>query len=277
MHEWPLLLFTVSIPAAVGSVLFLWLIHGRIAALNGDKLKAMKLPLLVTVVVSFIGLIASFFHLGSPENAFNVLRGFGRSWMSNEIVFTGAFIALVCLLTGLMLLQQKVYPILLLITGIIGLVDIYCMASAYAVTRVNGWDHLNTYVVFYGTAFSLGPVLAASMMLQSLEREEMKKIVKWAFLIGILGVAIQVIGSAMFAGYTPEVQVLTGETAAAKLEPYTGMIGFRWAIEMLGLGVMGYLSLSSKPKISYSLVYAALLVFVVAEGMSRYVFYVLGA
>ncbi|WP_045518355.1 dimethyl sulfoxide reductase anchor subunit family protein [Neobacillus niacini] len=277
MHEWPLLLFTVSIPAAVGSVLFLWLIYGRIAASNGDKLKAMKLPLLVTVVVSFIGLIASFFHLGSPENAFNVLRGFGRSWMSNEIVFTGAFIALVCLTTGLMFVQKKVHPILLLITGIVGLVDIYCMASAYAVTRVNGWDHLNTYVVFYGTAFSLGPVLGASMMLQSIKGEEMKTIVKWAFLIGIFGVAIQVIGAAMFAGYTPEVQLVTGETAAAKLESYSGMVGFRWAIEMLGLGVMGYLSLSSKPKINYLLVYAALLVFVAAEGMSRYVFYVLGA
>ena len=277
MHEWPLLLFTVTIPAAVGSVLFLWLIHGKITKSGGNSVTVMKLPLLVTVVVSFVGLIASFFHLGSPENAFNVLRGFGRSWMSNEIVFTGAFIALVCLTTGLLFVQKKVQPILLLITGIVGLVDIYCMASAYAVTRVNGWDHLNTYVVFYGTAFSLGPVLGASMMLRTIKADQMKKVVKWAFLIGIFGVAIQVIGAAMFAGYTPEVQLITGESAAAKLESYSGMIGFRWAIEMLGLGVMGYLSLSSKPKVSYSLVYAALLVFVAAEGMSRYVFYVLGA
>ena len=45
------------------------------------------------------------------------------------------------------------------VTGIVGLIDVYCMASIYAVTRVNGWDNINTYLVFFGTVFTLGPVL----------------------------------------------------------------------------------------------------------------------
>jgi anaerobic dimethyl sulfoxide reductase subunit C len=277
MHEWPLLIFTVLIPAAVGGILFLWFIHGRIEKAGGNLLNIMKLPLIIISIVSIIGLIGSFLHLGSPENALNTLRGFGRSWMSNEIVFTGAFIGLACLTAGLAIVQKKVNPLLMLLTGVVGLVDIYCMSSAYAVTRVNGWDHLNTYVVFYGTAFSLGPVLGISLMLPKMKGEEMKKIVKWAFAFGIFGVAIQIIGSAMFNAYIPEVQMITGETAAAKLAPYSTMIGFRWAIEVIGLGMLGYFSLATKNKINYIPVYAALLVFAVAEGMSRYVFYVLGA
>ena len=50
------------------------------------------------------------------------------------------------------------------VTGIVGLIDVYCMASIYAVTRVNGWDNINTYLVFFGTVFTLGPVLAASLL-----------------------------------------------------------------------------------------------------------------
>ncbi|MBM4761224.1 DmsC/YnfH family molybdoenzyme membrane anchor subunit [Bacillus sp. B15-48] len=273
MHEWSLLIFTVAIPAAVGGILFLWFMN-RILAKTGTE---MKLPLIVIAIVSVVGLIGSFFHLGSPMSAFNTLRGFGRSWMSNEIVFVGIFIGLACILALLAVLNKKVSPTLMLITGMVGLAAIFSMAQTYAVTRVNGWDHLNTYVVFFGTVLALGPVLGASLILPSFKGKEVKEIVKWAFSFGVLGVMIQVIGSAMFAAYTPEIQMITGETAAAKLAPYSGMIGVRWVIEIAGLAVLGYLSLSNKPKVNFSLVYAALAVFVIAEGMSRYVFYVLGA
>ncbi|WP_239093978.1 DmsC/YnfH family molybdoenzyme membrane anchor subunit [Bacillus sp. B15-48] len=215
MHEWSLLIFTVAIPAAVGGILFLWFID-RILAKTGAE---MKLPLIVIAIVSIVGLIGSFFHLGSPMSAFNTIRGFGRSWMSNEIVFVGIFIGLACILALLAILNKKVSPTLMLITGIIGLAAIFTMAQTYAVTRVNGWDHLNTYVVFFGTVLALGPVLGSSLVLPSFKGEELKKIVKWAFTFGILGVMIQVIGSAMFAAYTPEIQMITGETAAAKLAP----------------------------------------------------------
>lgn len=277
MHEWPLLIFTVAIPASVGGILFLWLIHRNITKSGADLIRVMKLPLILIALISIVGLIGSFFHLGSPMSAFNTIRGFGRSWMSNEIVFTGAFIALACITAGLAVVFKKINPLLLFITGLVGLVDIYCMASAYAVTRVNGWDHLNTYVVFFGTALSLGPILGASLLLPNLKGEQAKKIVKYAFAIGLIGLAIQMIGAAMFAAYIPEVQMINGVTAAAKLEPYSMMIGIRWFIELFGLAALGYLSLKSHQKINYAILYVALLVFAIAEGMSRYVFYVLGA
>ena len=277
MHEWPLLIFTVLIPASVGAVLFLWFIHGNIAKSNGDTIKIMKIPLLVIAILSIIGLIGSFFHLGYPLNALNAIRGFGRSWMSNEIVATGAFIALACLTAGLTIVQKKINPILMLITGLVGVIDIYCMASAYAVTRVNGWNHLNTYFVFYGTAFSLGPILGTSLLAPSLKGEAILKAIKWAFAFSIIGIAVQLIGSAMFNAYIPEIQTISGETAANKMVPYSGMIGVRWVIEIAGLLLLAYLSLNTKKNMKYAFIYAALFFFVLAEGMSRYVFYVLGS
>ncbi|WP_147535272.1 dimethyl sulfoxide reductase anchor subunit family protein [Bacillus marasmi] len=277
MHEWPLLIFTVAIPASVGGILFLSFIQGSLAKSGKDTVKVMKLPILVIAILSIIGLIGSFFHLGSPMSAINTLKGFGRSWMSNEIVFTGVFIALVCVMAGLVLINKKLNPVLLLVTGIVGLVTIYCMASAYAVTRVNGWDHLNTYLVFFGTTFSLGPVLGAGLLTATVKDEKAQKIIKWAFAFGIIGIAIQVAGSAMFAGYLPEVEMIDGSTAAMKLESYSTMIGIRWIIELAGLAAIGYLSVKSMPKTNYAMLYAAILVFAIAEGMSRYVFYVLGA
>ncbi|WP_019242815.1 MULTISPECIES: dimethyl sulfoxide reductase anchor subunit family protein [Bacillus] len=278
MHEWALLILTVAVPAAIGGMLFLWFVHGIVKKDAADTFKMMKLPLIVIAVLSLVGLIASFFHLGAPTHALNAVRGFGQSWMSNEIVATGAFIALACITAGLAIVQKKVNPILMLITAIVGLVDVFCMAQLYKVTRVNGWDHMNTYLIFFGTVFALGPVLGASLLLPSVKGEQVKKIVKWAFAFGLFGIGIQIIGAAMFNGYVGEIELISGVSASERLATYSGFIGIRWIIEALGLGTLGYLALSSsQKKINFSMVYAALLLFIIAEGMSRYVFYVLGA
>ncbi|QCJ40922.1 cyclic nucleotide-binding protein [Bacillus sp. S3] len=275
MHEWALLIFTIAIPAAVGGILFLWFINGQMADGGANSIKVMKVPLLVIASLAIVGLFGAFFHLGKPIHALNAIRGFGRSWMSNEIVVTGVFIALACVTAGLAVVQKKINPVLMLITGLVGMIDIYCMASAYTVTRVNGWNHLNTYFVFYGTAFSLGPILGASLLAKSLKGEAILKAIKWAFTFSIIGIAVQLIGSAMFNAYIPEIQTIAGETAAHKMVPYSGMIGVRWVIEIAGLVLLAYLSL--KNKLNYAFIYAALIFFVIAEGMSRYVFYVLGS
>ncbi|MFS0780182.1 dimethyl sulfoxide reductase anchor subunit family protein [Bacillus sp. 1P06AnD] len=278
MNEWALLVLTVAVPAAVGGMLFLWFAQLLLKKKGEELFSMMKWPLIILAVISVIGLFASFFHLGKPIHALNAVRGFGRSWMSNEIVVTGLFIAMACITAGLALVQKKINPTLMLITGIVGLADIFCMAELYRVTRVNGWDTLNTFLVFYGTAFTLGPVLGASLLIKTMEGGALRKIMKWAFAIGIFGVAIQLIGTAMFNGYIADTQLINTISASEKLEGYTSFIGIRWVIEAIGLAVIGYLALSSgKKKANYTLIYASLAVFLVAEGMSRYVFYVLGA
>jgi anaerobic dimethyl sulfoxide reductase subunit C (anchor subunit) len=280
MHEWELLIFTLCIPASIGGFLFLSLIHKKIAASGLDPYKVMKLPLLVLAGVSVVGLVASFFHLGTPTNALYTIMGFGRSWMSNEIVFTGLFIGLACVTVGLAILKKKINPLFMLVTGIVGLIDVYCMASAYTSTLVSGWNALNTYTAFFGTVFVLGPVMAASLMAPVLSaegnKEAGKKIVKTALIIAFVGVAVQAIGVALYGTNMPEVNMINGINALSAIDGYQSTVVIRWIIELFGLGLLGYLSRSTA-KVSFSFVYVAVLVLVVAEGMNRYVFYVMGS
>lgn len=276
MHEWPLLLFSVCIPASVGGFLFLALFHKKMAG-KADPYQFLKAPLLVLLAVSLVGLLGAFFHLGTPTHAFNTMRGFGRSWMSNEIVLTTLFIILACLTCGLVLKQKKVNPMLLWATAVVGFIDVFCMSKLYTVTLVNGWNNVNTYLVFFGTLFTLGPVLCGSVMGATQDGDSVKKIIQWAFALAIFGLAIQAIGAVMFSISSADIQVINGTTAAEKLGDYTSMIAARWIFEIAGLAALGYVSMNSLKKVNVSVVYVVLAVTVICEAMSRYVFYVLGA
>lgn len=277
MHEWALLIMTVCVPAAVGGFLFLGLFHSKIAKAGEDTFKTMKLPILSLAVLSIVGLFASFFHLGTPTHAFYTILGFGRSWMSNEIVFTGAFIGLAVLITVFTLMKKKTNPMLMLVTGIVGLIAVYCMASIYAATRVNGWNNINTYLVFFGTVFTLGPILAASLMSANLKGDLLKSIIKSAFAITVFGIGIQVIGTAVFSVSTAEIEMINGAAAIERLSGYSTMITSRWLLEIAGLALLGFLAIASVKKLNYTLLYAAVAVLIVGEALSRYAFYVLGA
>ena len=236
----------------------------------------MKLPLLTLAVFSIVGLFASFFHLGTPAHAFYTILGFGRSWMSNEIVFTGAFIGLAVITAALVLVQKKTNPLFMIVTGIVGLMAVFCMASIYAATRVNGWDNVNTYLVFFGTVFTLGPVLAASLMSTTLKVNFLR-----ALSNGHLRLPIWHWYSSNWYSYstvsTPAMQLISGTTAAASLSVYSQMIAFRWVLEVAGFALLGFMAMASLKKVNDYLVYAAFAILLIAEVMSRYLFYVMGA
>ncbi|EKN63261.1 DMSO reductase anchor subunit [Schinkia azotoformans MEV2011] len=277
MHEWPLLIFTVCMQAAIGGMLMLWLFYKKISDSGKEKTyAAMRMPLFIIAGLSLIGLIASFAHLGTPTNAFNTIRNIGSSWMSREILVTGMFIAAVFITAGLAIVQKKVNPNLLLVSTLIGLVDIYCMAAIYAKTLVSGWNSINTFTSFYGTALVLGPVLAVSFIAPAL-KEKAQSLIKYSFYIAMAGIAIQLIGLALFGTVMPEVNMITGVNAMTELAGYQGTVALRWIIEVIGVGVLGFMAMATNKKVSLSFAYLALAAIILAEGMSRYVFYVLGS
>jgi anaerobic dimethyl sulfoxide reductase subunit C (anchor subunit) len=102
-------------------------------------------------------------------------------------------------------------------------------------------------------------------------------IVKYSFFIALAGIAVQLIGLALFATSMPEVNMVQGTSALMSLEGYYSTVAFRWIIEVIGVAILGYLSLSKNKKLPLSLGYLALIVLFAAEGMSRYVFYILGS
>ncbi|WP_019243565.1 MULTISPECIES: dimethyl sulfoxide reductase anchor subunit family protein [Bacillus] len=278
MHEWPLLIFTISMQAAIGGMLVLWLFHRSLEKNGVDTYSALRIPLIVIAVLSLVGLGASFAHLGKPSHAFNTILGFGHSWMSREIVFTGCFIALAIITVGLFFVQKKVNPWLLLVTALVGLVDVYAMAAIYSNTLVNGWDSANTFLSFYGTTLTLGAILMLSLNATFIKNADVtKKLFKIGFSVAAVGIAIQLVGAALLAAFNGDVILISGTAASTSLADYQSVIIVRWIIEIIGMAIFGFYAISSNKKSMVAVSYVALIAILVAEGMSRYVFYVLGA
>lgn len=278
MHEWPLLIFTLCMQAAIGGMLVLWFFHKSLEKNNVDTFHILRIPLSVIVILTFIGLGASFAHLGKPTHAFNAILGFGHSWMSREIVITGCFIALTVLTVGLFFIQKKLNPRMLLVTALVGLIDVYAMAAIYSSTFVNGWDSANTFLSFYGTTFTLGAILMLSLNATFIKNAEVtKNLFKKSFSIAAGGIAIQLVGAALLAAFNGEVIQISGVLASANLADYQSVIVARWIIEIIGMAILGFYAVSSNKKSMAMVSYVALATIIVAEGMSRYVFYVLGA
>ena len=282
MHEWALLIFTICVQTAIGGMFILWLYERNIRKAGDETtFSILKTPLIIIAVLSLIGLGASFAHLGTPSNALNTIRNIGSSWMSREIVATGAFIGAACITTGLAIVQKKINPIFLLVTAIIGFVDIYCMAAIYANSLISGWNSVNTYLSFYGTAFILGAVLIASFTVPALRAKNMddmaKNLLKLSFFAALLGIALQLVGVALFPASMAEVNIMAATAASTSLETYQATIAIRWVVEVIGFILLGYLALAPAKKTPMAVAFVALIVLGFAEGLSRYVFYVLGS
>lgn len=281
MGEWPLLIFTITIQASVGGILMLWVFQQRNKKMEDIELfKLFKIPLIVIAVLSLVGLGASFVHLGSPMNAFYTISNLATSWMSREILMTGMFIGLAVMTAALAIYQKKVTPWLLIVTAAIGLIDVFCMAALYANTLVGPWNSVHTFTSFYGSTFILGAILAVSLLIPTLYKqsmkEEAKRFLKISLAITLFGVALQVIGIALIPATSVELQMIGGATSTAVLSSYKTLIASRWIISVLGIVLFGYLTLSSYRRSLANLTFLTLLVFFLSEGMSRYIFYLLG-
>ncbi|WP_249260950.1 hypothetical protein [Virgibacillus pantothenticus] len=91
------------------------------------------------------------------------------------------------------------------------------------------------------------------------------------------GVALQVIGVALFPTSMQEINMIGGTVETAILSSYKGMIASRWIISIVGIALFGYLTISTFKKLYTRLMILTLLLFVMSEGLSRYVFYLLGS
>lgn len=125
MHELPLLIFTLFLQGSVGVTL--WLVFGGAHASQRSAL----LPAAGAFVLASLGLLASALHMGYPLNALNALRHVSSSWLSREIIFASLYLAALGLATLLMFAKKPGWKLLLAAAGLVGLVDVFCMAQIY--------------------------------------------------------------------------------------------------------------------------------------------------
>lgn len=162
MQEWPLIVFTLLIQLSVGSTVFttFTLVYAADRLHAQEKWRVAAPAMLLAFIVGVLGLVASTAHLGYPLNAFHALSHIGSSWLSREIVFASLYLGVLGLTTLIALVSKRVVTSFLLLASLLGLIDLFCMSAIYVHASVATWMHINTYVMFYGSALSLGAITA---------------------------------------------------------------------------------------------------------------------
>ncbi len=161
MKERSLILFTLLFQMAVGAFLTLWALHPLVAR-EASEIAADRLftaaPFTIGLLIA-MGLVASFFHLGSPHNAWRAVANLRSSWLSREILFTLLFTATAMTCFGLRWSQvgpSVLWELSALLAGICGLSLIYCMARVYMLRSIPVWNSWVTPTSFFVTTFLLG-------------------------------------------------------------------------------------------------------------------------
>lgn len=106
-----------------------------------------------------IGLILSWFHVTQMLRVFSSTPNLGSSWMAREVVFSVAFLGMVAITIGLLLIPQVPNSFRLgwgILTGLVGLMVITSMGMVYMLNTRPAWNTPSTMMTFLTTTALLG-------------------------------------------------------------------------------------------------------------------------
>ncbi len=168
LKEWPLVAFTIAGQTAVGFLLVaglpLFFSRGGApgAPARGPRLAVVAAALGLMAAAAFV----SFFHLQHPLRAVRVLANLRTSWLSREILFELAVLALLAVLAfllGTRTGEEGLLRALFAAAGISGVLFVWSMSRVYMLKSVPAWDHGHTPVSFFLTTALLGGLAAAAL------------------------------------------------------------------------------------------------------------------
>jgi len=278
-EEWALMSFTLLSQLAIGTFLMMVILR---TVLSKDQKTAGELTqfgFLAVGPMMALALVLSVFHLGSPLGAYMSILNIGTSWLSREILFAGLFLVF-WFVSYMSYKKVNLGNALGWVTGFVGLIVIFNMASIYASSIRPAWANVNTYIAFYGTTFvfgSLGAGLAVAYAMKGkkISAEALDLLRKIGF-VAIAAVAIQLIYLPVYLSGL----VSGGQSAQASAQLLSSSYAFpsvvRWILSLLG-GVLLVYTLykrdSEKGILPINPIYLALMMVIVGEVMGRYIFY----
>lgn len=289
MKERPLILFTLLIQLSVGAFLTLVALYflflrqaGADAAstLTGTGLLAIG-PLVG------LGILASLFHLGTPQNAYRALLNWRTSWLSREILFTLLFAFSGATFTALQWYQVGPFSARALVggvTGLFGLALVYSMARLYMLPTLPNWNASTTPLSFFTTTFLLGSLavgvflafqalpMASSSLPASLRQTLSRTALSDMALIWLLLLGIALIGLPLSSTHGRVEQ----DSEAARWRNRIQLL--RLGLIFSGAGVMGWMvyQQAGHPDPGSDLAALTLAAFglvMVGEILGRYLFY----
>jgi anaerobic dimethyl sulfoxide reductase subunit C (anchor subunit) len=173
MKERPLVIFTILASMAVGAFLALGLVYWQMTRLAGAAAADQLVDggLLLIGPLMLFSLIASLFHLGSPQNAWLALSNLRRSWLSREVLFAVLFTGLggmFALAHWLRLGEAPARALLAGLAALSGLALVYCMGRVYMLRTAPAWNSWLTLASFFTASFLLGSLgLGLALVAQS--------------------------------------------------------------------------------------------------------------
>lgn len=169
MTELPLAIFTTLAPIGAGGFVAL-AIAFLTTTFAPDQLKKLDKLAFIPLIVTAVGLAASFVHLASPMNAVHVFAHLGVSPLSNEIVAAMVFmvIALVyCILAVAGKLSNGARKGFLVVVALAALVFAVFTGWAYAVETIPAWNTPLTPVETVGSCLFGGVLLGGLLVMGS--------------------------------------------------------------------------------------------------------------
>jgi anaerobic dimethyl sulfoxide reductase subunit C (anchor subunit) len=166
--EWALVGFTLLSQMAIGAFWIVWLTHfiSRQQASEVEVKKLCNAALIGTGPVMAIALLVSFFHLGSPLNAWRAISNLGTSWLSREIFFALVFFVMWCVCAVMQwrsVGSEGLRGTWAALTALAGLATIISSAMAYLLPARPAWFDLATPTFFFASTFLLGALVAGAV------------------------------------------------------------------------------------------------------------------
>lgn len=292
--DWALVAFTLLSQMGVGMFLVVWLIHllARRQANEAEVRSLCNGALIGAGPIMVVGLLASVFHLGSPQNAWLALSNFASSWLSREIFFALAFFGMWCVCAYLEwrgVGTEGARQVWAGLTGIAGLLLVFSTSMAYLLPTRPAWDSPSTPILFFSSMFLLGALAAAVVFAMYYLRagktsETQTALVKMALTtasgVAMAVIAVQALALVFETGYLAGG---TAQTQAAGQLLFGANAVWLWLRVLIGI-VAGFvlawlawrtLTTAEKgvPALALNLVWVTFVLVLVGEILGRMLFY----
>lgn len=253
MKEHSLVYFTISAQMAVGSFLIIGVVYwrvGRIAS-AAESVHLTGAFLVLIGLLMALSLLASLFHLGSPQNAWRTLSNLRRSWLSREILFALLFSGLI----GILILSQwfrlgNLYALALLagLTALCGLALVYSMARVYMLRTAPAWNSWLTPAAFFTTTFLLGNLFVGTLLAVQSVFSPLALSLAIESVLGGLGVGLTILLLLEFTLLPLQLSVMAANEIENKFgRPLIQLYLLRLVPVFIGVTLAGILFFSSAP------------------------------
>lgn len=296
LREWALIAFTILMQMSVGAFVVLGIVHFFVKRNAGEAQadRMSDLALLALGPVLVLALLASLGHLSNPMRAPFAITNWANSWLSREILFSGAFVGVggvFAILQWRKLGSFALRNVIAWAAAIIGLAAVYSMAQIYMLRTVPVWNTPVTVIQFFTTTFLLGSLAvgAAYGVNYAIQRRRepscaeeqcslLRAASRWIALVAVVMLGVEFVVLPMYMAWLAG-NPLTAAAGQLLVQDYGWMLFARLALVFLGAGVVGllvyrYAVSAANPRMLGTLMMVAFALALVGEVLGRYLFYV---